>query len=205
MNPVVGFDAERHEYQVDGVIRPSVTQILKGAGFIQDDWYSDAARNRGSAVHAACHYLDENDLAMDTLAPEYAGYVEAWELFKNQADVEIELRESRVYHPLYGYAGTLDRTLRLRKHPRRWVVDIKTGQEEDWHALQTAAYAGTFENGGALCRMAVYLRKDGTFTTREFMPSDFRVDFMDFLAAVRVDSRKVKANGSRRRTTQQAA
>ena len=86
---VVHVNEERHEYAIDGVLRPSVTQTLKDAGLTYDQWYTEEARLRGKAVHAACQLLDEDDLDWDSVLPEYRGYVTAWERFKRDSGFQI--------------------------------------------------------------------------------------------------------------------
>ena len=46
------FDAEKHEYRLDGVRLPSVTQIIADAGLYGNtSYFTDYSRDRGSFVH----------------------------------------------------------------------------------------------------------------------------------------------------------
>ena len=79
------FDEASHLYTLDGERLPSVTQILQRAGAIDFDHIPPQIRERalarGTAVHRAVHYFNENDLDVDafrTTWPEYAPYLDAW-------------------------------------------------------------------------------------------------------------------------------
>src|SRR5690606_18835965 len=96
----------------------------------------------GQHVHAACHYDDEGDLDEATVHPDVRPYLEGWRLFRREMGFVPLLLETRVYHPIYRYAGTLDRFGLLEHQSGVYVlVDIKTGDPEAAAAaLQTAAY-----------------------------------------------------------------
>src|ERR1700675_985366 len=70
MTPTVDFTELGHIYRTDdGVIVPSVSQVLTLAG-ISDmsgipQHVLDRARAIGTAVHQACEYLDQDDLDLD--------------------------------------------------------------------------------------------------------------------------------------------
>jgi len=186
---VLEFDEQEHIYTVDGVLRPSVTQTLKEAGLIDVHWYTDEARLRGKAVHAACQFLDEDDLDGDTVVPEYQGYVRAWETFKRETGFRISrdpdghlLSEYRMYHPGFGYCGTLDRQGTIGKND--YILDIKTGGPEEWHAYQLAGYSQCFSNALARKRLTVHLKANGRYTTREYAPDRFASDWQVFSASV---------------------
>lgn len=186
---VLDFDEEHHAYTVDGTVRPSVTQALKDAGLIDTSWYTDEARLRGKAVHAACQFLDEDDLDWDTVLPEYQGYVRAWEKFKRESGFQIGrdadrhfLIEYRLYHPGFGYCGTLDRQGSIGSSD--YILDLKTGGPEDWHAYQLAGYSHCFPNALSRKRLTVHLKATGRYTTREYELNRFASDWQVFSASV---------------------
>ena len=169
---LVQIEESAHVYTVAGVERPSVTQILKDAGLIDTTWYTDEARERGKAVHFATHFLDEDDLEWDTVLPHYRGYVQAWERFKQESHFEIGrdsdgnlLIEYRLFHPVFGYCGTLDRLGTIGNV--EYVLDIKTGGPDEWHGYQIAAYSHCLPSPHSRKRMTVHLRANGSFSTRE--------------------------------------
>lgn len=173
------FDPAAHRYWLDGTELVSVTRALKDAGLVNADWFSEAARLRGTHVHEACAMLDDGEL--ESVDPSYAPYVAAYESFLRDAKPEWAFIEHRVCDPRLGYAGTLDRAGFLNG---RWaLIDLKTGGEATWHGPQTAAYARLVPHGSGLKpdRFALYLRGDGTY---RLCPLTERKDEAVFLAAL---------------------
>jgi hypothetical protein len=58
------FDSESHVYTIDGRRVPSITQMLKATGYIDDAWYSKESCDRGTAVHAATSSYDMQALTV---------------------------------------------------------------------------------------------------------------------------------------------
>lgn len=173
----LSFDPEKHEYRLDGVRLPSVTECLKAGGLIESDWYTEAARVRGKAVHAACHYHDEKDLNESMLDERILPYLSAWRKFLKESGFKITIIEKSYAHFCFQYAGTPDRIGYL--NDKLTVLDIKTGAIQPWAALQTAAYAELYmeQDGHAgieLERCALRLSDDGTYSLKMFK------DFGDF-------------------------
>jgi len=157
---ILTFDADRHEYRIRGEVVPSVTQVLKLVGAIDDRWYHDRSAQLGTAVAEATALDDRDDLDPESVDDEVMVYVEAWRRFLRDSKAKVEAIEKRVCNPLYGYAGTLDRHLRLNDQYGIW--DIKTGGKYAWHPLQTAGYAMCCDGYGE-SRGCIYLRDDGTY------------------------------------------
>jgi hypothetical protein len=93
---VIAFDPVPHTYSVDGVRLPSVTQVLQAADIINFDGVPQpillAARDRGAAVHQACHYFNEDDLDVEAFAaefPTYWPYLSAWITFRRESGFEL--------------------------------------------------------------------------------------------------------------------
>ena len=63
------FDEMDHIYRIDGQIIPSITQILKSSGIADTRYYTPQTAERGTAVHEACQFYDEDDLDMESIAP----------------------------------------------------------------------------------------------------------------------------------------
>lgn len=160
---ILTFDEESHTYRIKGVVVPSVTQVLDGAGFIDKEWFTDEARLRGAYVAQATQFDDEGTLDWEALDDGLRGYVEAWRNFKREAGiVEIGSIERRLCNPELAYAGTLDRLVMWRFDS--WVLDIKTGAKAPWHSLQTAAYAGCLPGvASGYRRGSAILKEDGTY------------------------------------------
>lgn len=190
------FDAEPHQYTLDGKPVPSVTGILKASGLIDFSgipWSTlEAARERGTLVHTAVHYYNEGDLNEDQFRatfPAYAPYLDAWIAFLKQRHFVPILNEHRIASRRLEIAGTLDCLGVL--DGRGALVDFATGRPEDVAKdLQTSAYyalalewahdedpalAEYFARYPHVDRMAVALRRDGTFRLDPYEdPSDFR-------------------------------
>lgn len=162
---MVEFKAETHEYFFNGRKVPSVTGILKEVGLIDDEWFTEEARERGKAVHAATELLDRDDLDWDSLHPKIEPYVKAYQNFKKDTGFIPELIEHRVYNHDYNYAGTLDRT-GIFPNGEKVILDIKSGPISGWAALQVAAYDYCLAQ--ARQRMALQLKNDGTYKVKSF-------------------------------------
>ena len=160
---VLTFDAETHTYKINGVVVPSVTQVLDEGGFIDKTWFTEGGRNRGTYVAQATQFDDEGALNWDALDDKLKGYVTAWRGFLKDTKWEVVAIEQRVHNPEMGYAGTLDRI--MDNGYWRWVLDIKTGASQKWHSLQTAAYAACMER--AQKRASLVLKENGTYKLHE--------------------------------------
>lgn len=183
------FDPEDHVYRWRGRVVPSVTQVLdKLANFASvPQALLAAAKDRGTHVHAACHFFDDGDLDMSTVAPEYRGYLLAWERFTAECKPSWTHIEMPMYHARYGYAGTPDRIGDLTHGDRRLTratVDIKTSEQDSplW-GLQTAAYRALHDSSLLSPRFTVQLRSDGRYRLLEWPDP---ADFSTFLALLNV-------------------
>jgi len=152
------FDDERHEYSVCGKVVPSVTQILKSVGLIDDRWFNDHACTRGSYVAEATAYDDRGILDFASLDDEIKPYVIQWRRFLAESKAEVLEVERRVFDEAHWYAGTFDRILSMPRNSWPVLIDIKTGGPAPWHKLQTAAYAATQRE--YMLRGSVYLSPD---------------------------------------------
>jgi hypothetical protein len=93
---VVQFDPVPHTYTLAGERLPSVTQVLQASGIVDFSHVPQpillAARDRGSAVHQAVHYYNEDDINLDAFRdefPEYWPYLAAWIAFREQSGFEV--------------------------------------------------------------------------------------------------------------------
>lgn len=174
------FRQAEHRYFLRGRELPSVTAVLKGAGLVEDAFYTEESRLRGQYVHAACEMLDQDDLDFDTLDPTIHPYVVAYQRFLAVARPSWELIEHRVCDETRGYAGTLDRA-GIIYGGRKVILDIKTGTVAPFVGPQTAAYRRCLPEPHVWGRAALNLRADGTFT---FIDLTDRHDEAVFIAAL---------------------
>lgn len=154
------FDLARHiSTDPHGRVVPNVTSILAETGVSTD--FEDLAcvsprlAERiafrcalGSAVHADCHSLDDDDLIWESVHHDAVPYVEAWATCRRNLGLTPLTRERRVYHPVHDFTGILDGIFlveRSERCPGRVLVDLKIGDPNDAAAhLQTAAYCEAY-------------------------------------------------------------
>lgn len=167
----IQFNEERHEYSVDGVIVPSVSEIIKPLTFEtavnSKPWLRDIAADRGTRVHQATMLMDYGE-APD-IDPDTAGYIKAYQRFLNDYKPKWEGIETLVYHDGFQYAGTVDRYGYI--DGEACLVDIKTGTYNKYPmSAQLAGYTL------ALGKMMVFraerafdlmLTKYGTYEIKE--------------------------------------
>ena len=174
--PPLTFDEEAHEYRLDGVVIPSVTQVIREAGLIDTQWYTEEGRERGAEVALVTELHDKGILDEDTVTDEIRPYLKAWKRFKADTGFLCELIEEPVYHRELRYAGTLDRIGTWRESPNRILLDIKTGGPEPCHAIQTAAYAACFTWRAGPLRFGIHLDNSGKYRIAAHTdPNDRRV------------------------------
>jgi hypothetical protein len=173
------FTAEGHIYECDGVVVPSVTQVLTLAGI--DDvsriplHYLERAAGIGTAVHQACEYLDQDDLDLDSVDSSIVGYVLGYQKFKQEHNFIPSAIEKRGIAETDGlqFGYCLDRLGMIGE--TEVLLDIKTASKKShsW-PIQTAAYADAINLGGT--RYIVHVAKEGTYKLIEHeAPQDFEV------------------------------
>jgi len=134
------FDPATHTHALNGVALPGVTSVLKTAHFVDDRWWNDNARDRGTYIHQCIQALHENDLDESRLLSEYAGYVEGYKTFlieKGFIPTEVERPVCSVSRM---FAGVLDLVGTFRGNLVLVLIDVKTGDPGEAVKLQTAGY-----------------------------------------------------------------
>lgn len=196
--PALTFDDALHAYYLDGQRLLSVTQILERTGIVDYSYIPPRTREmaleRGRAVHEAIALDLEGDLDEASVEP-IMGYIAASRsAMRDLGIIQPDAWECRGYHPAHLYAGTFDVLA------DKVLLDWKTNSAEWWVRLQLAAYAAIQGGGASITRIACELHQDGSYRLITFPAKDYRRDFADFLAALRVvqmidehDSRKRKA------------
>jgi len=194
--PVLTFEEEPHIYRIDGRIVPSVTQILKAVWPEIWPWASEFAMERGRKVHQAAHLWILGDLDSKRLSPYIAGFVAGAIRFLQETGFEFAqidgspASECRMYSSIYDYAGTADWIGTYQR--KSAVIDLKTGEPGWACGPQTWAYSQQWqEMTGEVVRQrfGLHLYDDGTYQLVPY--KDHRNDQADFLAALRVEQRRV--------------
>lgn len=180
------LDTSTHRYSFDGRPVAGVTEIICGLGIVDSRWFTEYARERGTAVHDAAHLLVQGRLDWTSVDPRIVGYVNACAKFLDEAMVPIGapsvLAEHLLYSRAYGYAGKMDLSAPVFAGDLA-VIDYKSGGLGEGVGLQLAAYEEPLrEELGLrkpLRRMAVQLRADGTYKKTDY---NSRNDFGHFAA-----------------------
>lgn len=192
------FRASDHRYTLDGMVIPSVTQVLdviSAFAGVPDHLMADA-RLRGTLVHKLTEVADRGepweDDARETVLFEY---IEAWEMFKRDCRVVLIESEQRVFHTKYRYSGTFDRIVEM--DGKKYILDIKTGEVHPEYAVQTAAYVYAYNEGRPVKehlkeRLCVVLKPNGRYHAESFDVRELASDFQTFTAALTITSWRLR-------------
>lgn len=177
-------------YVVDGVRVPSVTECLAIAGLVDLSCIPhevlENARQRGQDGHEWCASIAAGHVAAKDADGELRPYLEAFEDFMTQMDLEVEAVEEPVRNDRYRYAGTLD--LRGKLNGQRYILDVKLTAAVGPHVgVQLAGYAGCFAVPHR--RAALQLLPTGKFRISVCVDHH---DWHDFLSALRVTHFKLR-------------
>ncbi len=186
------FNEEQHEYRWNGVVVPSVTQILAPMVdySVVPEARMKAAQELGSMVHKATELFDLGVLDEDDLDPILKPYLDAWKKFRSDVGFVPDTVEKQIYHPTLRYCGTSDRTGTIRG--RKAVLDIKKMMAlGPVIGLQLAAYQEmhNLEGAGIVARYALSLRADGTYRLQEYTDS---VDLPAFMSLLTIRNWKAR-------------
>jgi hypothetical protein len=174
-----------HDYYLDGIRLPSVTQVLREQTLVDfsqvPPFILERARQRGSAVHALAHFYNEHDLDWTSVDPTYRPYLEAWVACVLERRIVPLLCERRLASRRHRVAGTLD--LLAEVDGEGWLFDFATGDPEDAAKdFQTGAYLGmalewaaddpplaaVLQRFARWHRASVRLMKTGSFRVTEY-------------------------------------
>lgn len=130
-----------HTYRgiVTGQTRRSVTTILAEEKYIEKRFYREGFADLGTQVH---RLLDAYDKRLRFTAPDiYLRYISPWQDFLSHTGAEVIDSEVEGEEPMLGYAGCLDKLLRLPGHGVG-LLDIKVSQcgYLPSHEYQTEGY-----------------------------------------------------------------
>lgn len=189
------FEPVGHLYHTpEGRRLDSVTGILKAELNLYQYGQINAA-TRGTHVHQLCEDYDNGDMSeSDTanISVDLLPYFNAYKTAKSDIGFKVLVCEKKLYHPVYLYAGTLDRIVKMESEK---MLDIKTGAKEPWHGMQLAAYeemahaSMPLRAGKRRGRVALYLHSDGTYELEHYEdPHDWR----NFLALYSAHNVKVE-------------
>jgi len=174
------FDAEKHEYRLDGVRLPSVTQIIADAGLYGNtSYFTDYSRDRGSFVHQIIEWHLSQELDEATIDPVLMPYFEAWKRFEAESSYVSDSCEEQLASSRYRYAGTIDHIGHLNGY--FCIIDVKSGAPTPATGIQLAGYENLLKVKGAK-RFALHLKDDGNYKLIEYKDSNDRNVFLAALS-----------------------
>jgi len=136
------FNKKYHKYEWCGSVVPSVTQILKFGGLVQDFNCIDPvileiARNKGERIHRETEKIDS--LICDV--EEFCEYGDIYKLYLDKTNKIYRGQlyiEEQLYSQKYKFAGTIDRFVISKD--KIIIADIKTGHKSVGIEHQLGAY-----------------------------------------------------------------
>lgn len=161
------FDERTHTYKLNGIVLPSVTTIMKP---LSDNKYStvredvlENAANKGSAVHNAIeNYLK---FGIEDISEEHKAYFSAFLKFMSEKQPIILATESKVYHKILRYSGTVDLVCIINGEVV--LIDVKTTAVlmDMLTKVQLEAYAKALDSHSFKVdkKAILHLKKDGTY------------------------------------------
>ena len=143
------FNAENHQYFLDGFPIPSVSEIIKP---LHDKIYKnidgkalEIAADKGVRVHRAIEFMSKYKL--NKFDEDITGYIEAYKKFRNDnPSWKLLYSELRTYNKALLYGMTIDEIYKTEKGIV--ICDLKTTSSTHLGAwsVQLSAYKAGFES-----------------------------------------------------------
>jgi len=135
----LSFSPDDHSYKLEGAPVISVTQALVGGGLVDTSWFTEWARDRGSAVHRAIQLYEADDLDESTIDEHVRPFFNGYLKFRAEYNWQPERSELHVWSKRHQYAGTLDS--QGKSNGVKTILDYKTGQLTKPVGIQLTGYA----------------------------------------------------------------
>ena len=179
MANILKFFDERHTYELNGELVPSVSELSR---FASREVYGDIsqytldnAADRGSKVHKACENLDRyGDCEVDDgIAP----YIKAYLAFHEEHQPEWVAIEKPLASEAMKFAGTLDRVGKIKGVDGLVIVDLKSSSvvQKVLALIQLNGYKKLYEEnfGEEIKKLYIlHLQKDERYKLIEFPMDD---------------------------------
>jgi hypothetical protein len=123
-----------------------VSDVLREFGYIDARFFDEESRTRGHAVHLAIKLIEKGTLDEESLDPIIIPWIEGYRKFKREVPFKAQYFEQPVCNRLWRFAGTLD--LFGMSAGDALLIDVKTGNGQKAHRLQTGAYEACVEVAG---------------------------------------------------------
>jgi len=181
MKYLIEFDAEKHEYKVDGKVKPGVNAVIDGAG-LRPPYRGPAKYGiRGTDVHSICQFYDENRLGNVALC--YQGYLESYKKYLKLYKPFYFAIEQIQYSDKYGYCGTPDRIGFVGK--QQAIIDLKSGVPTPYDGIALYGYQLLQDKPEKYMLYDLYLKKDGSLP--KFILQNKPIDRNAFMAALTIN------------------
>jgi hypothetical protein len=161
------FDADPHVY-IDletGAEVPHITGMLEATGWIDRQWFTEDASDRGTAVHKLTADYDLGALDIDRLVSRYRPWVLGYIYAMNVLRPEIlSVEEPLIMQRGLIWGGRPDRAVRVAGETG--PLEVKSGDPHKSHEVQTALQAILLEQRLEVpaeyqARYCVYVRENG--------------------------------------------
>ena len=174
--PELVFDEIPHVYKLNGIVIPSVSNIMEPLNRAKYDGISESTLNRAADKGTAVHNSIENFIKFDfvDIPPEHAGYFDAFMDWWNATKPVVVGSEVRMYHKLMGYAGTCDLLCYIGDELHLYDYKSTYAVSEMTCGVQLEAYSQALASHGIKVRKKhiLHLKKDGKFKDIEFPVND---------------------------------
>lgn len=177
------FIPETHEYIVDGVTYPSVTQVIGSCGLSGLENVDKRLLERnaafGNAVHKAIELSCKGTLDSSSVDEAIKSYIKQWDKFCADFDFESSIQELRSFHQVLRVGYTIDHIGRMDGHTT--IVDIKTGAPKASDVIQACAYGYMYP---AKRLVLLYLQKENNYKIIEIKGQDRKKGERIFLSCL---------------------
>lgn len=185
------FDEFGHLYKIDGVVIPSVSQILQANGLSDFSMVKpdilERAKQFGLGVHKGCELHDLKTLDRDSLCDPLVPYITQWQRFLTTFKVQILDIERRFWSTKYRFGGCLDRVAIINS--KLTDVEIKTTTSiSPTTAIQTMGYKILYDEGrkfkDKIKKRLVVQLKEKSFEIKEYRDARDEQIFMSCLTVL---------------------
>ena len=168
---MIEFLENTHQYLYNGVIVPSVSEIMKP---LSSNYYKDIDENilqmacdRGTAIHIATENIDKQQVY--EIKDTWKDYVLQYKKFLAIKNPKIVALEEKL--GCEEYAGTLDRIYEIDNE--LWLVDIKTSAKinEKLVSVQLAGYK-KLKQDDTIKHFAVLHLSKTNYKLQEIIPNE---------------------------------
>ncbi len=174
--PELKFDDEHHIYRLDGVIIPSVSNIMEPLSEAKYAGISERTLAKAAEKGTSVHNSIENFIkfGIEDVNPEHRGFFDGFLKWWEKDQPVLVGSECRVYHRILQYGGTVDLLAYIRG--KLTLVDFKStyALSDMTCGVQLEAYAQALASHGIHVeqKKILQLKKDGNNSERSYQAND---------------------------------